>query len=129
MFLNLSQFSQEIYRNLNFNKVAFWRPATLLKTRIRHKYFPVNFAKSLRTSFYRTPPSDASNNLLEYICFLDVDAIVGIGTVESNAILFTRQRDMIFDVTDPSSLYIKGYIKNFENHDEKRTNTFLKFFE
>ena len=118
-----------LYQSLYFYKVARWRPATLVKKRIRHKQFLVNFAKSLKTSLYTAPPSDTSNNLFDCICFLDVDAVVGIGTVESNAILFTRQRDMIFDVTDPSSLYIKGYIKNFENHDEKRTNTFLKFFE
>ena len=33
------------------------RPATLLKKRLRHSYFPVNFVKFLRTPFfYRTPP-------------------------------------------------------------------------
>ena len=73
--------------------------------------------------------SDSSYNFFECICSLDVDAVFGIGTVESNAIVFTRQKDMIFDVTDPSSIYIKGYIKNFENNDKKRTNTFLNFFE
>ena len=88
------------------------------KKRSRHRHFPVNFAKS----------SESSHNLFESICFLDVDAIFGIGTVESNAIVFTRQTDMIFDVTDPNRLYIKGYIKNFESNDEKRTNTFLNFF-
>ena len=34
-----------------FNKVAELRPATLLKKRPRHNYFPVSFAKFLRTSF------------------------------------------------------------------------------
>ena len=38
-----------------FNKVAGLRPATLLKKRLWHRCFPVNFAKSLRTPFYRTP--------------------------------------------------------------------------
>ena len=34
-----------------FNKVAGLRPATLLKKRLRHKCFPVNFTKFLRTTF------------------------------------------------------------------------------
>ena len=36
-----------------FNKVAGMRPATLLKKRLRHRCFPVNFAKFLRTSFLK----------------------------------------------------------------------------
>ena len=34
-----------------FNKVAGLRPATLLKKRLWHRCFPVNFAKFLRTIF------------------------------------------------------------------------------
>ena len=34
-----------------FNNVAAMRPATLLKKRLWHWYFPVNFAKFLRTLF------------------------------------------------------------------------------
>ena len=37
--------------NLFFNKVASLRPVTLLKRRLRHCCFPVNFAKFLRTPF------------------------------------------------------------------------------
>ena len=36
---------------LFFNKVAGPEPATLLKKRLRHRCFPVNFAKFLRTPF------------------------------------------------------------------------------
>ena len=32
-----------------FNKVPGWRPATLLRKRFRLRFFPVNFARSLRT--------------------------------------------------------------------------------
>ena len=35
-----------------FNKVAGQRPATLLKKRLLHRCFPVNFVKILRTPFY-----------------------------------------------------------------------------
>ena len=33
------------------NPILFNRPATLLKKRLWHRCFPVNFAKFLRTSF------------------------------------------------------------------------------
>ena len=39
------------------NSILGLRPATLLKKRLWHRCFPVNFAKFLRTTFsYRTPP-------------------------------------------------------------------------
>ena len=37
--------------SLFFNKVVGIRPATLLKNKLWHRYFPVNFAKFLRTLF------------------------------------------------------------------------------
>ena len=41
-----------------FNKVAGLRPVTLLKKKLQHRCFPVNFAKILRVPFfYRTPPT------------------------------------------------------------------------
>ena len=36
---------------LFFNKVVGWRPATLLKNRLQHRCFPVNFANFLKTTF------------------------------------------------------------------------------
>ena len=38
--------------SLFLNKVAGLRPATLLKKRLWHTCFPVNFAKFLRTPFF-----------------------------------------------------------------------------
>ena len=43
----------------NFTKVAC-RPATLLKKRLWHRYFPMNFAKFLTKPFLRTPLVAAS---------------------------------------------------------------------
>ena len=40
-----------MYLSLFFNKVAGLSPATLLKMRLWHRCFPVNFAKFLRTTF------------------------------------------------------------------------------
>ena len=45
-----------------FNKVAALRPATLLKKRLWHRCFPVNFAKFPRTAFLQ----NTSGRLLLY---------------------------------------------------------------
>ena len=46
---------------LFFNKVAGRKPETILKKRLQHKYFPLNFAKILRIPFFhRTPRVTAS---------------------------------------------------------------------
>ena len=42
---------KHLCQSLFFNKVAGLSPATLLKQRLRHKCFPVNFMKFLRTPF------------------------------------------------------------------------------
>ena len=59
IFLEISQSSQEntcarvsvLIKFLFFNKVAGLRPVTLLKKSLWHRFFPVNFAKFLRTPF------------------------------------------------------------------------------
>ena len=42
---------KQLCQNLFFNKVAALMPATLLKKELWHRYFPVNFAKFLKTPF------------------------------------------------------------------------------
>ena len=49
---------KHLCQNLLFNKVAGLRPETLLKKRLSHRCFPVNFADFLRISFYRKLPDD-----------------------------------------------------------------------
>ena len=52
VFRNFAKFKgKHLCKSLFFNKVAGLRPATLLKKRLWHRYFPVNFAKFLRTPF------------------------------------------------------------------------------
>ena len=51
---------KQLCRGLFLNKIAAFKPATLLKKRLRHRCFPLDFAKFLGTSFYRTPPLAAS---------------------------------------------------------------------
>ena len=43
-------------------KRPWHRPPTLPKKRLCHKCFVVNFARFLRSPFYRTPPGDCSCN-------------------------------------------------------------------
>ena len=53
VFKNFSKFTgKHLCQSLYFNKVASRRPATLLKKRLWHRCFPVNFAKFLRTPFF-----------------------------------------------------------------------------
>ena len=52
VFLQVSQNSQEnTCARVSFNKVAGLSPATLLKKRLWHRCFPVDFVKFLRTPF------------------------------------------------------------------------------
>ena len=56
---NFAKFTgKHLCRSLFFNNVTGLRPATLLKKRLWHSYFPVNFAKFLGTPFFRTPLGD-----------------------------------------------------------------------
>ena len=43
---------KHLYQSLFLNKTAGLKPATLLKNRLWHKCFPVNFVKVLRTPFF-----------------------------------------------------------------------------
>ena len=51
-FEEISHFTgKHLCQSLPFNKIAGLTPATLLKKKLWHGYFPVNFAKFLRTPF------------------------------------------------------------------------------
>ena len=62
---NFANFTgKHLCQSLFFNKVRGLRPATLLKKRLWHRCFPVNFAKFLRTPFlieHLTPLVTASD--------------------------------------------------------------------
>ena len=52
VFGNFTKFTgKHLGQSLFFNKVAGLRPTTLLKKRLWHRCFPMNFAKFLRTHF------------------------------------------------------------------------------
>ena len=51
-FKNFQEISQRVFTcKKQSSKSVQWRPATLLKRRLWHRYFPVNFGKLLRTPF------------------------------------------------------------------------------
>ena len=53
VFLKFAKFTgKHLCQSLFFNKVAGLRPATLLKKRLWHRCFPVNFATFLRTPIF-----------------------------------------------------------------------------
>ena len=56
---NFAKFTgKHLFQSFFFNKVAGLSPATLLKKRLWHRCFPVDFAKFIRTPFFtehRTP--------------------------------------------------------------------------
>ena len=65
MFLKISQNSREstCARVSFFIKLQVCKPATLLKKKLWHRCFPVNFMKFLKTFFFhRTPPVAASKS-------------------------------------------------------------------
>ena len=56
---NFTKFTgKHLCQSLFFNKVVGLRPVTLLKKRLWHRCFLVNFVKFLRHRFYRTPLGD-----------------------------------------------------------------------
>ena len=55
---------KHLCQSLFFNKYADLRPATLLKKRLWHRCFPVNFVKFLRTPFY-----------IDYLWYLSLELI------------------------------------------------------
>ena len=53
VLINFTKFTgKHLCQSLFFNKVAALRPATLLKAKLWHRCFPVNFTKFLRTHFF-----------------------------------------------------------------------------
>ena len=68
VLVNLAKFTRKhLCQSLFFNKVAGLRPATLLKKRLWHRYFPVNFVKFLRIPFSQ----NASWRLLLKVLFVN----------------------------------------------------------
>ena len=65
---NFAKFTRKHLRQvLSYNKVAGPEPATLLKKRLWHRCFPMNFAKFPRTPFHRTPLNDCFSTMQPFL--------------------------------------------------------------
>ena len=70
---NFTKFTgKHLCQSLFLNKVAGLTPATLLKKRLWHRYFPVNFVKFLRTTFLQNTSQRLLLNLDFYSIFQKV---------------------------------------------------------
>ena len=74
---NFTKFiGKRLCQSLFFNKVAGIRPTTLLKKRLSHMCFPLNFVKFLRTPFTQNTSGRLLLNLLKlnigYFWFVDL---------------------------------------------------------
>ena len=68
---NFAKFTgTHLCQSLFFNKVAALKPATLLKKRLWHRCFPVNFAKFLRIPFLK----NTSGRLLLLLFSFDMNS-------------------------------------------------------
>ena len=71
---NFTKFTgKHLCQSLFFNKVAGLRPTTLLKKRLWHKCFLVNFGKFLRTPFWQ----NTSGRLLQNVITTTITDILG----------------------------------------------------
>ena len=65
VLINFTKFTgKHLFQSPFLNKVASLRPANLLKKRLRHKCFTVNFVKFLRTTFLQ---ATFSQNIKAYV--------------------------------------------------------------
>ena len=70
---NFAKFTRKhLCQSLFFNKVAGLRPATLLKKRLWHRCFPVNFVKFLRAPLRDCSRSYAKNPAFLKICLITI---------------------------------------------------------
>ena len=84
---NFSKFIEKrLCQSLFFNKVLGLRSATLLKRRLWHRCFPVNFVKFLRTLFLQ----NTSRRLLLTICY--AISFIRIGAVPLNKIKYLKTK-------------------------------------
>ena len=75
-----------------FKKVPGLRPATLLKRRLWHRCFPVNFEKFLRTSFLQNTSGRVLISLVRYLNECLIKKTVGIINTPLNYIYLLRRK-------------------------------------
>ena len=90
---NFAKFIEKhLCQSLFFNKAAGLRPAILLKKRLWHSCFPVNFGKFLRTLFSQNTPGRLLLKLLEILH----EEARGLSRLDKNKALSEKQSLQIF---------------------------------
>ena len=90
---NFAKFIEKhLCQSLFFNKAAGLRPAILLKKRLWHSCFPVNFGKFLRTPFSQNTPGRLLLKLLEILH----EEARGLSRLDKNKALSEKQSLQIF---------------------------------
>ena len=97
---------KHLCQSLFLNKVASFRPATLLKKRLWHKCFPINFEKSLRMPFLR---ERLWWLLLHFYLLFPITQII-LGFVISISMIFCYQKIMVKCQLLLTNLLVKHHI-------------------
>ena len=85
---NFAEFTgTHLCQSFFFNTVAGFRLGSLLKKGLWHRYFSVNFAKFLRTLFYRTFLATASEKNTVFACFKTYVNYLSRSTLSPNDII------------------------------------------
>ena len=89
-------------QSLFFNKLADLRPATLLKKRLWHKCFPVNFTKFLRTPFLQ----NTSGGCFYFLDIYGSQDIVFEHRVDSRYCETRYSEHLTNSFNEPSSIFL-----------------------
>ena len=92
--INFAKFTgKHLCQSLFFNKVAGLRSATLLKKRLWHRCFPVNFVKFLRTPFWKNTSGGCF-----LICYKTRNCLITYFTLSKKAFLLRKNGPIFFQV-------------------------------
>ena len=93
------------------------RPATLLKKRLLHRCFPVNFAKFSRTPLYRAPLDD---------CFHHFSNSSLLSSKKYQLIFFLISQTSTFGWHRGSLIFVKGIVFNLCHSDIQNKMTIIQ---
>ena len=111
-----------------FNNVAGLRPVTLLKTRLWHKCFPVNFVKFLRTPFFlETNSPIIKMNTLQYKTTDKTKAFILYVILKRNLKFYIKSIHFLIKIWfSVSPFFVSGFLVSDEWHLKVFKIHFLK---
>ena len=114
---NFEKFTgKHLCQSLLFNKVWGIRPAMLLKKKLWHSCFPVNYAKFVRSTFHRTPPELllSGNELQNPLKLLFQNSIIEIKKMRKRSKLVTESEYSLIRSSRPEVFFKKSVLRNFK---------------